>query len=212
MWASEVDFQQSEVPYWVEEGQEDQKATWFFAAASGRYSLCGNVSEAVGRIMRQHNVPVAMKPYKTLKNVYSGTSKRQTGQGRLNRMCVQSSLCKLWQDLDRRNWKEVSSQITGTQDSSEIQNRTHIHSLRASSLTEHNKSALTDHATEENHVINWSQATVIDREPDSFTRWIKEAIHIRKEGKQAMNRDEGSFQLSHMHIRPLSWHGDGVFP
>jgi len=27
-------------------------------------------------------------------------------------------------------------------------------------------SALTDHATQENHVINWSQATVIDREPE----------------------------------------------
>jgi len=40
MWASEVDFQQSEAPDWVQEGQEDQKATWFFAAANGRYSLC----------------------------------------------------------------------------------------------------------------------------------------------------------------------------
>jgi len=58
----------------------------------------------------------------------------------------------------------------------------------------HNKFALTDHATQENHVINWSQATVIDREPERFTRWIKEAIHIRKEGQQAMNRDEGSYQ------------------
>ena len=27
--------------------------------------------------------------------------------------------------------------------------------------------------------------------------WIKEAIHTRKERQQAMNRDEGSFQLSH---------------
>jgi len=42
-----------------------------------------------------------------------------------------------------------------------------------------------------------TQATVIDREPERFTRWIKEAIHIRKEGQQAMNRDEGSYQLSH---------------
>ena len=63
----------------------------------------------------------------------------------------------------------------------------HLLSLRASSSTEHNKFALTDHATQENHVINWSQATVIDREPERFTRWIKEAIHIQKEGQQAMN-------------------------
>jgi len=60
-----------------------------------------------------------------------------------------------------------------------------------SSLTEHKKSALTDHATQENHVINWTQATVIDKEPERFTRWIKEAVHIRKEGQQVIN-----YQLS----------------
>ena len=46
-------------------------------------------------------------------------------------------------------------------------------------------------------MVNWCQATVIDRKPERFTRWIKEAIHIRKERQQAMNRDEGSYQLSH---------------
>jgi len=78
------------------------------------------------------------------------------------------------------------------------------HSLEAfvhQVLTEHNKSALTNHATRENHVINWSQATVIDREPERITRWIREAIHIRKEGQQAMNRDEGSYQLIHTYDR-----------
>ena len=75
--------------------------------------------------------------------------------------------------------------------------RTFTRSLRAPSLTEHNKSALTDHAAQDNHVINWSQAMVIDREPKHFTRLIKEAIHIRK----AMNRDEGSYQLSHAYDR-----------
>jgi len=77
--------------------------------------------------------------------------------------------------------------------------RTFTRSHRASSLTEHNKSALT---TQENHVINWSQATVIDREPQRFTRWIK-AVHIRKEGQQAMNLNEGSYQLSHAYDRFL---------
>ena len=42
---------------------------------------------------------------------------------------------------------------------------------------------------------------VYDREPERFTRWIKEAIHIRKEEQQAMNRDEGSYQLSHAYDR-----------
>jgi len=30
-------------------------------------------------------------------------------------------------------------------------------------------------------------------------RWIKEAIHIRKEQDKSMNRDEGSYQLSHIY-------------
>ena len=58
-------------------------------------------------------------------------------------------------------------------------------------------SALTDYANQENHTINWSKATVIDREPDRLNRLIKEAIYIRKEGAQSMNLDEGSYQLSH---------------
>ena len=46
---------------WV---QEDEETTWFFAIP-----YVENVSEAVARIMRKHNVLVAMKPYKTLKTV-----------------------------------------------------------------------------------------------------------------------------------------------
>ena len=65
----------------------------------------------------------------------------------------------------------------------------------------HNESALTDYAVQENHVIDWVKATVTDGEPDCPTSWINESVHIRKEGQQAMNRDEGSYQLS---IRPLS--------
>jgi len=30
-------------------------------------------------------------------------------------------------------------------------------------------------------------------------RWIKEAIHIRKEQDNSMKRDEGSYQLSHIY-------------
>ena len=53
--------------------------------------------------------------------------------------------------------------------------------------------------------IDWChlQWPWIIRHPERFTRWIKEAIHIRKEGQQAMNRDEGSYQLSHAYDRFL---------
>ena len=52
-------------------------------------------------------------------------------------------------------------------------------------------------------MIDWAKATVIDRESHRPTRWIKEAIHVRKEGQQTMYRDEGSYQPSHAYDRFL---------
>ena len=117
---------------------------------------------------------------------------------------------KTWRfDLYQRPSSEAGTGETGRKFGVRLQeHRTEVEfkpgctvtsSLRASSLTEHNKSAHshTDHATEENHIINWSQVTMIDREPERLSRWIKEAIHFRKEGQQAMNGDDGSYPLSH---------------
>ena len=59
------------------------------------------------------------------------------------------------------------------------------------------------HANQASHIIDWKKTTAIDREQDRPTRWIKEAVHIRKEGHRAMNRDEGSYQLSHSYHRFL---------
>ena len=63
--------------------------------------------------------------------------------------------------------------------------------------------SLTDCANRANDTIDWKKTTVIDREQDRSTRWIKEAVHICKEGHRAMNQDEGSYQLSHAYDRFL---------
>ena len=81
--------------------------------------------------------------------------------------------------------KEVDSFTAGTQTRSRA---------RESSVT--HKSAITDHAAEETHVIDWDKATVVDREAQRQTRWIKEGLWIRKT-PMCMNRDAGSYQLSH---------------
>ena len=62
-----------------------------------------------------------------------------------------------------------------------------------------NKSAVTDHAISLKDVIDWDQTKVIDREGNRVDRWIKEEIHVRKEQDKSMNRDEVSYQLSHIY-------------
>ena len=61
-----------------------------------------------------------------------------------------------------------------------------------------NKSATTNHVVETNHIINWDEARIEDNEAHRFTRWVKEAIAIRKQDK-TMNRDEGQYFLSHVY-------------
>ena len=55
-----------------------------------------------------------------------------------------------------------------------------------------NKSAISDHAVDNNHLIDWDEAKIIGKESDRYKRWIKEAIAIRKQGT-TMNRDEGQY-------------------
>jgi len=139
---------------------------WFFAASNGRYSLCGK--RFWSRCKNNENAQ-RISGNETIQNFKecTGTSKRQTGEDRLNRMCVQSSLCQLWLqtyigETGRKFGVRLQEHRTEVESKT---GRTFTRSLRASSLTEHNKCALIDHATQENHIINWSQATVhmIDR-------------------------------------------------
>ena len=70
---------------------------------------------------------------------------------------------------------------------------------RKESLTTTHKSAITDHVVDKNHIIGWGEAEVIGTEQNRYTRWIKEAIEIRKRRGTTMNRDEGQYQLSHIY-------------
>jgi len=72
-------------------------------------------------------------------------------------------------------------------------------SISKSAATEQNKSAVTDHAIALNNVIDWDRAKVINRGSNRMDRWIREAIHIRKEQAKSMNRDKGSHQLPHIY-------------
>jgi len=59
-------------------------------------------------------------------------------------------------------------------------------------------SAIADHAVQQNHVISWNNAKVLQKECDSRARHIRESIWIRKSPKN-MNRLEGAHYLSHVY-------------
>jgi len=79
--------------------------------------------------------------------------------------------------------KEVDSFTVGTQ--------TRAFRERKSNVT--HKSAITDHAVEENHVIDWHKAKVVDR----GTYQMDKRGTLDRKTQKCMNRDAGSYQLSH---------------
>ena len=52
-----------------------------------------------------------------------------------------------------------------------------------------------DSAVQHNHVINWKDAKVLQKECDTGARHIKESQWIRKRTPNTMNRDEGVYYL-----------------
>ena len=67
-------------------------------------------------------------------------------------------------------------------------------SQRKASESTDNKSALTDHATRSNHMIDWDNTTIVGREDIRLRRQIRETIRIRQEIRP-LNRDQGSYDL-----------------
>ena len=84
-------------------------------------------------------------------------------------------------------------------DSDKVSGRSYTRANRKISSSEQHKSAITDHIAQENHIIDWEGAKVLDKDSNSFTRKIREAIQIRRRGANSLNRDDGVYLLDHVY-------------
>ena len=73
------------------------------------------------------------------------------------------------------------------------------------SLTEHNKSVLIDHATQENHTIHWTKAVVIDRESDQPNQVDQRSSAHLKWRSTSHELRQGQLSTQSC-LWPLSWH------
>ena len=61
------------------------------------------------------------------------------------------------------------------------------------------KSAVSVHCREMNHIMNFKDVSIIDRESIWSRRRMKEALHVRKLSPEVpMNQDDGGYELSHI--------------
>ena len=124
--------------------------------------------------MRKCDVPVAMRPWRTLKGPLVHPKDKpdiedttecvyKVPYANCNKTYVGETGLKLGVRLQEHKTECESKTKRVSQEVSALP-----------ALAEINKSTLTDHANQENHMFNWSKATVIDRELGHLTRLIKE--------------------------------------
>ena len=66
---------------------------------------------------------------------------------------------------------------------------------RKTSESTYSRSALTDHSSQNNHIIDWDNSKLVGREDQWKRRQILETIRIQQEGDSALNRDGGNYDL-----------------
>jgi len=138
------------------------------------------LSEAYARMLKPHGIATASCTHCTLQKILVHPKDKIKDEGKTEliycipcKNCPSSYIGETGRKLGLRmkeHRKEVDLFTAGTQ--------TRASRARDSSIT--HKSAITDHAVEENHVIDWDSAEVVAREAQRQTRWIKEALWIRK--------------------------------
>ena len=163
------------------------------------------LSQRVRRIFKKHGMNTAFKPHQTLRNILVHPKDKRDIKETSD--CVYEIPCL---NCDKTYIGETS-RLFGTRlkehktEAEKASKKAFTRSQRQASISGwDNKSAITDHVAEDNHVIGWEESQIKDREQNRKRRHIKEAIWIRKRGAKTLNRDEGNYFLPHIYDQLLT--------
>jgi hypothetical protein len=157
------------------------------------------LSERMSRIFKKHGFSTSMKPHCTLRNLLVHPKDKrdplQTAEAIYEIPCKSCPKTYIGETgrLFSTRLKEHKTEAE------KACNKSFTRSQRKQSTSDIYKSAITEHAASNNHVIGWDEAQVIDQESNKTTRWLKEAIWIRSRGTNTMNKDEGAYKLSRIY-------------
>ena len=155
-------------------------------------------SEACARVMKKYGVNTVLKPTNTLRQALVKPKDKRPLEDSIgviyNIPCHQCPKAYIGE-----TGRKLGVRIKEHKDDAEKASAQahYTRSQRKNSATVKHKSALADHCKQDNHVIDWENTNVMAREQERFPRWIRESVHIRRQGQDALNRDEGQYPLPH---------------
>ena len=167
----------------------------------GRVNLpyVAGVTERIQRALKKRGIETPVRPHRTLRNVLVHPKDK----------IEDDKKCGVVYHVPCLNCDNVYIGETGRklqirikEHKDECDKKNSTIKTRSKSITEDTsefKSAISEHCRDKNHLMNWSDISIIDRENDRHRRLVKEAIQVRKlkEGT-SMNRDDGGHDLSHV--------------
>ena len=157
------------------------------------------VSERLQRSFKKYGINTAMKPHNTLKRLLVHPKDKIDALQTCD--CVYEIPCQTCNKtyIGETGRKFETRLNEHRKDVEKVKDTKYTRAKRLESVSDQHKSAITDHVAQENHVINWEGASIIDKDTNKQTRWIREALWIRKRGTETINRDEGIYSLNHMY-------------
>ena len=154
------------------------------------------VTEKLQRVYKKHNIATSVKPQRTIRNILVHP-KDKIGKDKKTGV-VYRIKCKICSDCYiGETGRQLNTRVK--EHHTELENLPSINQTRSQhkeSVTTRHKSAISDHACQQNHVIGWDNIDIIDREENHWHRQIRESIAIKQHRGTTMNRDDGSYELS----------------
>ena len=162
----------------------------------------GGMTEKLDRVFRKHGFSIVCRPVCTLRRLLVHPKDKVVEANVVG--CVYKVPCGSCKHCYiGETGRKFGTRLKEHRREVEIHGqRVFTRSEKIKAEVEEHKSAITNHAVRNNHVIDWEAAKVIDKEDNRDRRIIKEAIWIKKSGP-VMNRDEGAYQLSNIYTQVL---------
>ena len=154
------------------------------------------VSEALSWLFYPHVVAMAIKPHLALKRMRVHQNNKRTPQE--NAWVVYQVPCKDYPCV-------YTGETVRRYSAKEKEHQRYVRSLEEVKFTSARKkdsvykvhpSVITDHATKNNHTIDWQGVKFLSRDCDTTKRGVWEAIAIKRTGSPTMNCDGGHHQHS----------------
>ena len=181
----------------VKEKKTKSKENKFHGSVTIPY-VCG-ITERIRRVMKKHGITTPARPHRTLRQTLVHPKDKVKDEDKCGVVyhipclsCSQVYIGETGRKLSVRigEHKKETEKVTAPRKT---------RSTSVSEDTSKFKSAVSIHCREKNHVMNFEDVSVIDRESIWIRRRMKEAMHVRKLNPEVpMNQDDGGYELPHI--------------